>query len=320
MDVSYHSNTTSRIPYRGYRYIDHYKIFSPPTTDGYAVPFTLNYIPGGDPFFRDIQPAANGELLPYWIEHAAGTTLSTNTPFTSPKIWVRLPIGCKQVDIYRNNPKITTDRSDGNRCFDFFDDFPGSSLDTTKWTNSGGTMSVTDSTLFLSTTSGAYGKVYTKTSLSTPNDLMIEMRVKTDHKGYNTHSYEACGVINAARGRYVFANLANGDSGNTGGYYTNNNGSVSSVNISPDWAPDYFFLLSLKRESAGNTWYQPNRNNAQQLTTTVPSDALPIEFTVYSYDGTNTKIYCDWVIVRKCQSPEPSYILQSTKTNPLYRG
>jgi hypothetical protein len=68
-------------------------------------------------------------LLSYWIESWVEDT--------SAIIWVKIPtlvIGTTTIYMYYDNP-VVSDASDGESVFLFFDDFPGSSLDTQKWVN-----------------------------------------------------------------------------------------------------------------------------------------------------------------------------------------
>ena len=75
----------------------------------------------------------NPSRFPYWIENC-------NT--TATKIWIKyasLAAGNTVQYVYYGNSTAASQSSPGNLVFDFFDDFAGSSLDTTRWTriNSG---------------------------------------------------------------------------------------------------------------------------------------------------------------------------------------
>jgi len=75
--------------------------------------------------FSDIRFAAeNGSLLPYWIEKKEDGSFS--------HVWVNNTFNSSIIYMYYGNAGATT-TSNGNETFDFFDDFLGSSLDTTKW-------------------------------------------------------------------------------------------------------------------------------------------------------------------------------------------
>ena len=67
-------------------------------------------------------------LLSYWVEEGCNTA---NT-----KIWVKVPSipasSTKTIYLYYGNPSATS-QSNGDAVFEFFDDFEGSSLNTSKW-------------------------------------------------------------------------------------------------------------------------------------------------------------------------------------------
>ncbi len=87
-------------------------------------------------------------LIPYWIE-------SWNTSGDS-RIWVKVPHipgnGLMKVYMYSGNAGALSE-SDGDKTFELFDDFEGTSLDTNKWTsfNTGqsGSVSVSDGYLVI---------------------------------------------------------------------------------------------------------------------------------------------------------------------------
>jgi len=83
--------------------------------------------------------------IPYWIE-------SWNSTANTSIIWVKVPFlennTGTTIYIYYSNPNAAS-ANNGTNTFEFFDDFPGDSLDTSKWDTSGG-VSVADSKLELS--------------------------------------------------------------------------------------------------------------------------------------------------------------------------
>lgn len=74
--------------------------------------------------------------LPYWIEEGCNTTQT--------KVWTKISeINSGQKSIYLSyGDSSLTSESDGNQVFEFFDDFSGSSLDTSKWTDVDGTINL----------------------------------------------------------------------------------------------------------------------------------------------------------------------------------
>ena len=73
-----------------------------------------------------------GKILPYWIEENNPGCGSATT-----KIWTKvsaIPTTGTTLYAYYGNPSATQVQ-DGNKVFEFFDDFNSTTLDTTKWTN-----------------------------------------------------------------------------------------------------------------------------------------------------------------------------------------
>jgi hypothetical protein len=89
--------------------------------------------------------------MPYWIESGCDST--------STMIWIKIPnlaasAGTTLYVYYGNTAAAIA--SDGDNTFDFFDDFVGTTLNTTKWMdwdpNSYGTMSIAGGTLSIGMT------------------------------------------------------------------------------------------------------------------------------------------------------------------------
>jgi len=89
----------------------------------------------------------NGKLLPHWIEeNNPGCNAVTDT-----KVWVKvpnLPSSGGTVYVYYGNPSATN-ITDGNKVFEFFDDFNDGTINTSKWTTyiNGGSVTESSSTL-----------------------------------------------------------------------------------------------------------------------------------------------------------------------------
>ena len=286
----------------GFRFVDHFRITNPPTTDGYAVPFTLTYIPGSDPFFCDILPYANDQVLPFWIEHAAGTTISTNTPFTSPKIWIRLPKGCTDLDIYRKNPRMTADRSDGNRTFDFFDDFLGEAIDTGKWDKTG-TVSVSGGNAVVG--AGSAANILGKTTFA--EGYSMRSRTKSSADFINLIM-----LVDSLSYTYIIDFERYNGNANFG---LNTNYGFTASDLAKDTS---YHIMDLFRNVTDHTCsglidgsHAVSKNSAN-----TPTAALKPMHRTWS-SGVCT---VDWTLVRKYQSPEPTPILLSTKTNPMWGG
>mgnify|MGYP002682139603 CR=1 FL=1 len=103
---------------------------------------------GGDLRFTD----NDGEtLLPFWVEEVSGTS-----PNRVAKVWVKVKddLG-SNVDIYCYYGNINaSNASNGEGVFDFFDDFDGTSLDTSKWSGDTTGFSVSSGNLKGTNTTG----------------------------------------------------------------------------------------------------------------------------------------------------------------------
>jgi len=122
-----------------------------------------------------------GSLLPYWVE--TGTENSSST-----RIWVKVPSipggGKKTIYLFYGN-SVATSQSNGDEVFEFFDDFEGTSLDSSKWTYlSGGyyktPFEVSDGQLVLKDTSTSGGGYPVKALIQTKDRAIIEIRLKSD--------------------------------------------------------------------------------------------------------------------------------------------
>ena len=121
----------------------------------------------GDIRFTDF----NGTLLNYWIE--PNTCNTSNT-----LIWVKVPFipgsSSKTIYLWYGNPSATS-MSNGDLVFDFFDDFEGTSLNTSKWNILGDGSLVIDNGIVHTTGAKA---IYGKINISGIFDKYLEVKAK----------------------------------------------------------------------------------------------------------------------------------------------
>lgn len=122
---------------------------------------------------------ANGNVLPHWIEEGSAPCNNAST-----KIWTKIPniyTSGNTIYIYYGNSSASS-IGDGNKVFDFFDDFNGSSLDNSKWTTLvkgvGGTFSVSEGAAVLSPTENTISSVNLRSKAGFTNNIVIETRRK----------------------------------------------------------------------------------------------------------------------------------------------
>jgi len=136
----------------------------------------------GDPIFAHARSAGEDirfcyypeeNMIPYWIE-------KFDPVAEEAIIWVKVPEipANSEIEIfmYYGNPGVAS-ASDGEATFDFFDDFEGTSLDTSKWDDSNaGSYSIADSAIGM--TGDWNDKVIktVKTDFAMP--LIVELRIR----------------------------------------------------------------------------------------------------------------------------------------------
>ena len=272
--------------YLAWKYKRELLISNPSATEDLQVSFTLLYYPGMRYDFRDIRfTTVNGAAIPYFIESA--------TNFSSAFIWLKLPANTSIILLYYGNGTIAS-ASDAASVFDLWDDFLGTSLNTSVWTvgGSGGTVSASILTLQHSSLSGY---IESKT-LYAPNSL-VEMRIAHQSGqrgpfGFRSTSTQKAAAWQGAAGSLLtdhrFAH--NGSSGDWDNDGVNRSGSAYNV-------------YGVAHIAAGPRYYV-NYSYRGEITTTIPGAVnLPVQ--IYSYYGEGY-IKADWVRVRKYSASVPT--------------
>jgi len=284
----------------------------------YQVPFVLHRATGTDsgrdvylgtdvrPDFRDIRfTTTDNSLLPYWLE-----SVSSDAALA----WVRvpsIPTTGTQVYLYFGN-ETAPSLSSGDETFIFFDDFAGTSLDTTnKWTVvAGNGISVSDGLFRVSYASGSstYGTIRSKQSVGPNIALRTRLQTRTywthagfgaaDHSGtgssvgwvYKTN-YESAIYTGTAFGGYWMPPRTLGYSQTAGDVITD---------PPSGWFTDEFAVPAA-------TPLQWRRNDGPWTTSTRYAGittAQPLELSHFRYYG---PMACDWVAIRSFVPDEPSH-------------
>jgi hypothetical protein len=271
-------------------------VTTPPTTTGYQVKVEIPWQPGMRDDFADLRFSDYYRTLPYWIE--TSTTRSTAT------VWVKLTeinTASNEFFCYYGNGGASSE-SNGDTTFDFFDDFPGSSLDTSKWDTSLGTYTVSNSILNITGTVAA-SFIYSKT-LSGANYASKQRMMKTiaaDPNGaYLTGFRDPIGTSNnfaVFYSQWPTGAKNNGVNGNNTGTYPNVVFNFPTANV--------YHNYEIKRNGATSILYSVDGAGEQSTTTYIPSKAIP---SACGCDGSagGCTTYWDWVLVRKYQSTEPT--------------
>ncbi|MCK5630303.1 MAG: DUF2341 domain-containing protein, partial [Nanoarchaeota archaeon] len=259
--------------------------------------------------------------LSYWLESGCNTA--------STKVWVKVPSlaasSTRTLYMYYGNLSTTYNNSlGGNDTFDFFDDFSGSLLDTTKWTQHGSTGSVTVSAgeLTISNTGtslnnlGIYSKI---------NHMFYGKVLETRSK--NTQGRHSL-VIGFAGSPYD--PYPHGDSTTNGvSWYGRADAGSSAVSIASSTNTQYneegnigTAYSDYKIEWLSDTSVKIYRNNvlAHEFTNpdTIHNSALPVYFSNDGWYSAAVISVVDNVRVRKYASSEPTYTIGSEQSSFIY--
>ena len=243
-------------------------------------------------------------LLNYWIESGCN---SANT-----KIWVKVPFipagSTKTIYVYYGNPNATS-LSNGDATFDFFDDFLGTSLDTSKWqvVNSGsGSYSLSNGEITIASGGDWWDtsdtSLYIISKASFPYNYIAETKVTGN--SYNLHQRIFGLRASSATNSRMFVFLVDYDASHITHVYRDSDGAYAN------WygentgvlRPSFPFILKFVR--VGDTVYGYVNNNLAN-SRTVANWGLNYVALTDTHVTTETNKF-DWIRVRKYASPEPS--------------
>lgn len=262
----------------------------------------------------------DGNLLPFWIEENNPGCGDANT-----KVWVKLPSipsSGTYIYAYYGNPSASVSSDhDGEKVFEFFDDFSGTSLDTTKWeemnssqgstTLNSGTATVNSNGLdWWGTTDTSYS-IVNKTNLGTA----YTAEAKIDGIDLTGSYPRYFGLRNSsATNSKMFVFLGDSDeshisnvyretTGGSAGYYGDNTGQI--IGSAP---------YHNKFTTNGNTVSAYHQETLTFSRTVTDWNLTQIAFTDTETGSGGTVI--DWVIARKFSSTQPTTTTQSEEIGP----
>ncbi len=246
----------------------------------------------------------NNNSCNYWIEkwNTSGTSI----------IWVKAPVsGSSALYLFYGNSGASA-VSNGSGVFDFFDDFPGSSLGG-NWSTitSGGTIGVSGSWVTLSNTNGG---TVDMASAFTPASTSFYVEAKHNEGAYSRNRFYATTILSGwSPTGFDFGYFTNG----TAQIYWNGIWSGATVTANTDY-------LTRWQITDGSTYNWSNYvySSMSQVdvtrTTTVASNIRYIRIAVTETASTSTKV--DWVRVRKYAASEPVATVGSANNNNLAAG
>ena len=270
--------------------------------------------------FGDVRFTADDGVtpLPYWIE--------TKVDGSYAVFWVRVPSipaspGTATIYIYYGNSSATT-TSNGTATFFFYDDFSGTSLDTSKWS-----VAFVDSLMGYTVSGGALKLYSTKSAKdsawhsilvrSVRSDLPASIAVRARALFVAPSSVEATGGLHGRIGYGPVTESAGGGGAGIASEFVNKD---YTFGIFCNWVTN-----SVTNAYSFNTWYTVEMryynntgysllNDVQKasLSATVSSPnyvsvGLTIGDLSSGYNANAQYMLVDWIAVRNFVNPEPSH-------------
>lgn len=259
----------------------------------------------------DIRFSADGEELNYWIEEwGAGA-----------KIWVKVPSipsnGEAKIKMYYGNPSADA-VSDGDKVFEFFDDFEGESLDTNKWSSTGD-VSVSNSEVVIQRTNGnimSRSSFATNIILYTYAKLELGSESNTDVALIGLKNGEDYMANDHVKDEYiVIQHYANDPHSKFRGGSKKRSVYESTLHyLGPE--DSNWHTFEIVREGSSKIIYKEDAYSDEST-----EQVLTVNLPIWCWSRHNgDKVTMDWILVRKYTFPEPTFTLSqeypTTKPTP----
>jgi hypothetical protein len=237
-------------------------------------------------------------LLSFWVESVSGSS-----PNRVAHVWVKVSadLGTDQsIYCYFGNASATN-ASNGGQTFLFFDDFPGTSLDTTKWhlarwTGTGSySATVSDGYVRISVGTATTAGIVSKVGFSFP--FVVE-GVWRRVSAQNWH-----GIVQSSSGSDSDW-VRHGYIGSTYYYQKRTAGSISTYQYFSRTPPTAFTKIGIIWTSSSSRYFEAG----SQVNTVTTQDrwSTGTNYVQLFVADTGTADY-DYVFVRKYVSPEPAF-------------
>jgi len=206
----------------------------------------------------------------------------------------------------KSDATYTDPQTHGENTFLFFDDFPGTSLNTDKWTNdwtygSGGSITVADSILKIKAASTTTGKAIKSDVTFT---LPYAYRAKVKHPLVTSlrHGMFKSTNTNPTVNGENYAVFQTADDPTVD--YTTEADGTNFAKDTQDWDNTNFLTWDILRDSNGNSDFYINGAVVDNDHDYSSTDETIIRVVAYK---STTEIEVDWVLIRKYVDPEPSH-------------
>ena len=254
-------------------------------------------------FPQDIEVTDNDgtTLLKFWIEDLTADPL---------KMWVKVAddLGSNQtIYVYYGKSGATTN-SNIEDTFLFGDDFPGSSIDTGKWTVTG--------TVTVGSSEATLNEDDTLSSIATFGfETAVTAKSKADEQDSSFVGY-----YTDANNRFQ---VQNSDSGSNDDFdnimiYPLKSGASSGWGLNDGWNDfrNTYYQYTIKRISTSLMGYsQGSNSNTYTNSTYIPIGDMSVMTYVWDSSQASTLI-CDWIYVRKCIATEPAFSSAGSEETP----
>ncbi|WP_406656961.1 DUF2341 domain-containing protein [Methanolobus sp. ZRKC2] len=286
-----------------------------PSSDGtltdYQMSFDIAYESEMQSDFDDLRFTDENEtLLPYWIEE--------KTNGISAKVWVKVPVidgtNGTAIKMYYGN-SIISSAENGDDVFEFFDDFDGTSLDTSKWSEyqpSNGACTLSDSVATIDFAS-AHNTFY---AIYTNDEIVLDQYIITAYSkpGTGKHSCliafgdEACSLAPHS-GLYGVSLYARPSPENNCvfSYNDGSNAGYTFENLNTAYC-------KYEMVSTGDTVEMYRDEDLLESKTLSLTGTNKLYFSGDQYSS-DSKTLVDYVFVRKYAADEPTYTISDNNIN-----
>ena len=265
----------------GFPYRKPITITNPVNAAGYQHYISVTYDADMQAAFGDLRFTDElGNNCPYWVE--------SYTVSSSAVVWVKVPLANTDTlyMYYGNNNALS--ESNGDKTFEFFDDFLGSAVDATKWTSSGSGITVTGGFLSITQSNSEHRLVYTPTTPFIPNTIC---RIKGSQDAVYASVQDSYGFLSFIR--------EPGGQLQTFSYVTGE----QRTNIGTGYTGTHYF--EQVRNGTTSVIFKIDGTTVATHTTQVPTSNLNLRCIAYQ-SAYGQVLYVHHLLVRKYTATEPS--------------